>query len=137
MLFALAIILLTTEMAQAAPTTLTTTPMVPRLSETLQFCVQFTRGSLVSLQTSTMTRRQPRPPTSNPSTALMLRPSTPSLQPVPLCSLAGIRLTRNNAHVLLTPLALETSQNFLLQKIHQKICVIMPAFFEPGNEGKI
>jgi len=34
---------------------------------------------------------------------------------------------------------LHGSQNFLLQKMLQKtlkICVIMPAFFEPRNEGK-
>jgi len=36
-------------------------------------------------------------------------------------------------------LTLQTSQNFLLQKMLQKtlkICVIMPAFFELRNEGK-
>jgi len=36
--------------------------------------------------------------------------------------------------------ALQTSQNFLIQKMLQKtlkICVIMPAFFEDGNGGKI
>ena len=36
-------------------------------------------------------------------------------------------------------LALQTSQNFLIQKMLQKtlkICVIMPAFFDPGNGGK-
>jgi len=35
---------------------------------------------------------------------------------------------------------LQTSQNFLIQKILQKtlkICVIMPAFFDPENGGKI
>jgi len=35
---------------------------------------------------------------------------------------------------------LQTSQSFLLQKMPQKtlkICVIMPAFFEPRNDGKI
>jgi len=37
-------------------------------------------------------------------------------------------------------LALQTSQNFLIQKMLQKplkIFVIMPAFFDPGNGGKI
>ena len=37
-------------------------------------------------------------------------------------------------------LTLQTSQNFLIQKMLQKvlkICVIMPAFFDPGNGGKI
>ena len=37
-------------------------------------------------------------------------------------------------------MSLQTSQNFLLQKMLQKtskICVIMSAFFEPWNEGKI
>jgi len=37
-------------------------------------------------------------------------------------------------------LTLRTSRNFLLQKMLQKIlkiCVIMPAFFDPKNGGKI
>ena len=36
--------------------------------------------------------------------------------------------------------SLQTSQNFLIQKMLQKtlkICTIMPAFFNPGNGGKI
>jgi len=86
----------------AAPTM--TPPMVPRLIETLQLLVQFARGSLVFLQVLMTTRRQPGPLTLNPSMAPTLRPSMPSLQPVPLHSLAGLRLTRNNAHVLLMPL---------------------------------
>jgi len=35
---------------------------------------------------------------------------------------------------------LQTSQNFLIQKMLQKtlkICVIKPAFFDPGNGGEI
>jgi len=49
---ALTTILLTTEMtemAQGAPMTLTMTPMVLRLNETLLLLAQFAKGSLVSL----------------------------------------------------------------------------------------
>jgi len=38
-----------------------------------------------------------------------------------------------------TGLSLQTSQKFLIQKMLQKtlkICVIMPAFFDPGNGGE-
>ena len=38
------------------------------------------------------------------------------------------------------PIALQTSQNFLIQKMLQKtlkICVTMPTFFDRGNGGKI
>jgi len=37
-------------------------------------------------------------------------------------------------------ITLQTSQNFLIQKMLQKtlkICVIMPVFFDPENGGKI
>jgi len=89
-----------TEMALMVPMTLT----VLRLIETLQSLFQFARGPLVFLRVLTMTRRQSGPPTPTLSMALMLRLSTPSLWPVPLHSLAGLKLTRNNAHMLLTPL---------------------------------